>query len=99
MPTLRIEHPVTDFDTWSTAFDRFADLRKKSGVLHQRVQRPIDDPLYVVIELDFETTSQAETFLRFLHTNIWSTPEHSPALGGTPQTKILAPASLTGSRS
>jgi hypothetical protein len=92
MPTLHIEHPVTDFATWKEAFDRFADLRQKSGVLQHRVQRPIDDPRYVVIDLDFATTSEAETFLQFLQTRVWSAPENSPALVGTPQTKILAPA-------
>ena len=92
MPTLHIEHSVTDFATWKEAFDRFADLRQKSGVLQHRVQRPIDDPRYVVIDLDFATTSEAETFLQFLQTRVWSAPENSPALVGTPQTKILAPA-------
>jgi hypothetical protein len=92
MPTLHIEHPVTDFATWKEAFDRFADLRQKSGVRQHRIQRPIDDPRYVVIDLDFATTSEAETFLQFLQTRVWSAPENSPALVGTPQTKILAPA-------
>lgn len=92
MPTLHIEHPVTDFAIWKGAFDRFADLRQKSGVLQHRVQRPVDDPRYVVIDLDFATTSEAETFLQFLQTRVWSAPENSPALVGTPQTKILAPA-------
>ncbi len=90
MLTLRIEHPVTDFDTWKAAFDRFADLRRKSGVMQQRIQRPTDDPCYVVVDLDFATASEAEAFLRFLQTRIWSSPENSPALAGTPQTKILA---------
>jgi hypothetical protein len=31
--TLHIEHPVTDFDTWRSAFDRFADKRSASGVV------------------------------------------------------------------
>ena len=99
MLTLRIEHPVTDFDTWMAAFDRFADLRHQSGVLHQRIQRPIDDPRYVVIDLEFATTAEAETFLQILQTKIWSTPERSPALAGTPQTRILAPARLTANAS
>jgi hypothetical protein len=53
----------------------------------------------VVIDLDFETTSEAETFLQILHTKIWSTPEKSPALAGTPQTRILARAPLTAKAS
>lgn len=92
MPTLHIEHPITDFATWKAAFDRFTELREKSGVLQHRVQRPIDDLRYVVIDLDFATTSEAETFLRVLQTRVWSAQENSPALAGTPQTKILTPA-------
>jgi hypothetical protein len=90
--TLRIEHPVTDFAVWKGAFDRFADLRQKSGVLQHRVQRPVDDPRYVVIDLDFATTAEADNFRRFLQTKVWSAPENSPALVGTPHTKSLAPA-------
>lgn len=44
MPTLHIEHPITDFDTWKSAFDRFAPARESAGVRHHRVQRPVDDP-------------------------------------------------------
>lgn len=92
MPTLHIEHPITDFATWKEAFDRFADLREKSGVLHHRVQLPIDDPRYVVIDLDFATTTEAETFRQFLQTKVWPSQQNSPALVGTPRTSILAPA-------
>ncbi len=92
MPTLHIEHPITDFATWKAAFDRFAPAREESGVLHHRVQRPIDDPRYVVIDLDFATNSEAEAFLQILQTRVWATTENSPALAGTPQTKILEPA-------
>jgi hypothetical protein len=89
MHTLHIEHAVTDFDTWNTAFGKFAGIRQQSGVRHQRVQRPVDDPAYVVIDLDFDTTSQAQSFLRFLQSNVWSSPGEAPALIGTPQTRIL----------
>jgi hypothetical protein len=87
--TLHIEHAVTNFDAWSTAFGRFAGLRQQSGVRQQRVQRPVDDPTYVVIDLDFDTTSQAESFLRFLQANVWPSADNAPALIGTPQTRIL----------
>jgi hypothetical protein len=89
MTTLHIEHAVTDFDTWNAAFARFAELRQQSGVQRQRVQRPVDDPAYVVIDLDFDTASQAASFLGFLQANIWSSPGNAPALIGTPRTRIL----------
>ena len=92
MPTLHIEHPITDFDTWSSAFDRFADARANAGVRGHRVQRPIDDPNYVVVDLDFDTREQAEGFLGFLRANVWANRENSPALAGAPETMILEPA-------
>jgi hypothetical protein len=55
----------------------------------QRVCRPVDDPHYVFIALDFETTNEAERFLGFLTTQVWSDRGNSPALAGAPQTRIL----------
>jgi hypothetical protein len=57
MATLHIEHPVTDFGTWNAAFARFADARRQAGVRQQRIQRPVDDPAYVVVDLDFDTVA------------------------------------------
>jgi hypothetical protein len=89
MPTLHIEHPITDFDLWKAAFDRFAEFRQQSGVRGHRVQRPSDDPNYVVIDLDFDTAGEAERFLDFLQTKVWASPDSAPALAGKPQAKIL----------
>lgn len=92
MTTLHIEHAIADFPMWSTAFERLADVRARSGVRAQRVQRPIDDPHYVVIDLDFDSADEAKRFLGFLHTQVWSSPDRAPALVGAPQAKILEPA-------
>jgi hypothetical protein len=89
VPTLHIEHAITDFDTWNAAFGRFAEFRRQSGVREQRIQQPVDDPRYVVIDLDFDTVSAAEKFLSFLQENVWSSSENAPALAGAPQTSIL----------
>ncbi len=94
MPTLHIEHRITDFDTWASAFNRFADARRKAGVRAQRVQQPVDDPGYVVIDLDFNTTEEAQAFLGFLNTKVWGVGENSPALAGTPETMVLAAAEI-----
>ena len=91
MNTLHIEHPIADFATWSAAFDRFADIRARSGVLGQRVQRPVDDERYVVIDLDFATADEARRFLGFLETTVWASRDSSPALAGRPLTRILEP--------
>jgi len=63
MYVLRIEHPVPDFDGWKKAFDSDPVGREKSGVRRYRVLRPIDDPNYVMIDLDFDTPAQAEALL------------------------------------
>jgi hypothetical protein len=94
MPTLHIEHRITDFSLWSSAFKRFGDARREAGVQAERVQRPIDNPDYVVIDLDFDTTDEAERFLQFLKTQIWGIAENAPALAGTPETMILESATL-----
>jgi hypothetical protein len=90
--TLHIQHPVTDFGTWTSAFNRFADARRNAGVRAQRVQQPVDDPRFVVIDLDFDTASEAQSFRAFLMTQVWADPKNSPGLAGTPETLILEPA-------
>ncbi len=89
MTTLHIEHPITDYDTWKGAFDRFADVRRDAGVLAHRIHRPVDDERYVVIDLDFDEAGQAERFLGFLEARVWAVPESSPALAGAPRTRLL----------
>lgn len=89
MATLHIEHSITDFETWKAAFDRFADFRRQSGVRRYRLHRPIDDPCYIVVDLDFDTVEEATKFREALKTKVWPSRETAPALVGTPQTKIL----------
>lgn len=89
MATLHIEHAITDFGTWKAAFDRFSDARAQAGVRSHRVQQPIDDPHYVLIDLEFATTSEAQAFLAFLRARVWSSSEGSPALVGEPRATIL----------
>ena len=95
MPTLHIEHPITDFGAWNSAFARFAEARRQAGVRAQRVERPAGDPNYVVVDLDFATRGEAEAFLRFLETQVWGVLGNAPALAGSPPTMILAPAPTT----
>jgi hypothetical protein len=89
MATLHIEHPITDYDTWRTAFERLADARRTAGVISGRVARPIEDPHYIVLTLDFDTTERASAFLRFLETQVWTSAAAAPALGGSRRTVIL----------
>ena len=89
MVTLHIEHAITDFATWSNAFDRFAQYRRGAGVRREKVSRPSDDERYVVIDLDFETADMASNFEHFLKSAVWTDSTKSPALQGTPHTRIL----------
>jgi hypothetical protein len=89
MYTVRIEHAISDFDTWKAAFDRAAGLRQGSGVRRHRVARPIDDSKYVMVDLDFDTEQDAAAFIVVLREKIWRSPEASPALVGAPQARIV----------
>lgn len=89
MKTLRIEHAITDYGTWREAFDRGAPFRESAGVKQYTIRQPVDDAAYVLIDLEFESTEQAEHLLALLKENIWSIPANSPALVGHPKTAIL----------
>jgi hypothetical protein len=89
MPTLHIEHPITHLETWLSAFNAFADARRQAGVRGECVQQPVDNPGYIVVDLDFGTLDEAEAFLRFLEERVWVIPENAPALAGAPDTMIL----------
>src|SRR5260370_4192044 len=94
MATLHIQPAITDFETWTTAFNRFREARRNAGVQAQRIQRPVDDEKYVVIDLDFETVDKAQTFLGFLRSTIWTNAANSPGLAGTPDGPVLQAASV-----
>ncbi len=89
MITLHIEHPITDYGTWRAAFDRLSGARLQAGVIGERVTRPVDDPRYIVVALDFDSTEHAVNFRAFLETQVWSSTAASPGLVGRPRTVIL----------
>ena len=86
MYILRIEHPVPDFDGWKKAFDSDPVGREKSGVRRYRVLRPIDNANYVLIDLEFDTASQAESLLAAMRT-VWSRVEGTIMMN--PQARIV----------
>ena len=89
MTTLRIEHAIHDYAVWRGAFDRFADARDRAGVRGYAIRLPLDDPNYLMLDLEFDSAEPASAFATFLKERVWSSPEASPALVGTPQTRIL----------
>jgi len=60
MYILRIEHPVPDYEAWKAAFDSDPADRRGSGVRRYRVSRPVGDPHFVTIELEFDSAGEAE---------------------------------------
>jgi hypothetical protein len=89
MHVLQIEHPIRDFETWKGAFERFSGKRKQAGGRRHQVLRPADDPYYVLIELGFDDSGEAESFLAWLRREVWSSREAAPALMGEPRTRIV----------
>ncbi len=63
MILLHIEHSVSSFDAWKAAFDGYEELRQKTHVRCYRILRPIDNPNYAVINLEFDRPGDAETLL------------------------------------
>jgi hypothetical protein len=86
MYILRIEHPVPDFDGWKKAFDSDPVGREKSGVRRYQVLRPIDDANYVMIDLEFDTASQAEALLAAMRV-VWGRVEGKIMMN--PQARIV----------
>lgn len=91
MVILRIEHPVADFDGWKKAFDSDPVNREKSGVRRYQILRPLDDPKYALIDLEFDTRQQAEGLLAAMRV-VWSRVQGT--IMSNPQAKILETVEL-----
>ncbi|MDP3712664.1 MAG: hypothetical protein Q8R60_09290 [Mycobacteriales bacterium] len=90
--TLHIQHAITGYAEWRTAFDRFEGAREGAGVRAQRIAQPVDDPRWVVVDLDFDDAAAATAFLGFLREAVWASRDASPALAGEPDARVLVPA-------
>ena len=77
------------FGTRREAAFAAAHPRQQPGVRRYRVLRPTDDPNYIMVDLDFDSASEAESFLATLWRNVWSSREAAPALVGESQTRIV----------
>ena len=92
MYILRIEHEVPDFDRWKVAFDSDPADRKGSGVRRFRVLRSVDDPNYVLIDLEFDTSDGAQQLLAKMR-RVWSAD--GQRVMRNPQARIVAVAATT----
>lgn len=72
--TVQIEHTIRDFASWRAAFDRDPAGRQGAGVRRYRVYRPVGEPNYVLVDLDFDTTEAAERFVTVMR-SIWQRVE------------------------
>jgi len=70
MHVLRVEHAVADFDAWKNAFDSDPIGRERGAVRRYRVLRAVDDPNYALIDLEFDSAADAESFLAALR-ELW----------------------------
>jgi hypothetical protein len=73
MAILRIQHAVPNFENWKRAFDSDPMDRKRSGVRRYHVFRSVEDPNFVMIDLELDTVAEAERMLERLR-QLWAGP-------------------------
>ncbi len=84
---VRIEHPVPDFSAWKKAFDSDPVSREKLRVRRYEILRPIDDPKYVMVDLEFDTSNDAEAF-RSAIIDLWRSAEAKEIIA-KPQARVV----------
>jgi len=87
MPILRIEHAVPDFARWKQAFHSDPADRKGSGVRRYQVFRSVEDPNYVMIDLEFDSVADAEGLLAKMR-RVWGSGEGQKVMRN-PQARIV----------
>lgn len=71
MITLRIQHSVSSYEHWKRAFDADPLDRKGAGVRSYAIHRLVDDPMVVLIDLEFDTLTEARSMESKLRT-LWT---------------------------
>jgi hypothetical protein len=67
---LRVEHAVPDYEQWKHAFDSNPVGRERGGVRRYQILRAVEDPNYVMIDLEFDDAATATAFLADLR-ELW----------------------------
>lgn len=57
-----VRHEVADYSAWRKAFDAFAPLQKKAGVVYKAVYQSTDDPNDVTVIHEFHSMEKAKAF-------------------------------------
>lgn len=86
MPVLRIQHSVPNFEAWKRAFDGDPVDRKGGGVRRYEIHRSVSDPNFVMIDLAFDDTANAQAFHDRL-LRLWDGP--AKAVTHNPQAWIV----------
>lgn len=86
MYRLQIEHPVPNYEGWKKAFDSDPVGRTQGRVISYKILRKVDDPNYVIIDLDFDKLTEAEAFLVSLR-KLWNRVEGTVMMN--PQARVL----------
>ena len=73
---------VPDFDGWKKAFDSDPVGREKSGVRRYQVLRSVDDPSYIMIDLEFDSKNEAEALLAAMR-EVWRRVEGTVMIEST----------------
>jgi hypothetical protein len=84
---LRIEHPVSEYTAWKRTFDSDPIGRQRSGVRRYRISRAAGDPNLVMIDLEFDSTAEAEAVHDKL-LELWSRVE-AEGLIRQPQARVV----------
>jgi len=86
MVMLRVQHVVPNFEAWKRAFDSDPVDRQASGVRGYKIHRAIENPNFVVIDLEFSAIAEAQKFLEKLRA-LWE--GHGDAVMRNPEAWIL----------
>ena len=87
MPILRIEHPTANYEAWKKTFDTDPFDRAASGVRSYRIMRGNEDPNFVMVDLEFDTLSEAQAVEAKLR-QLWGRVEKE-GLISSPQARIV----------
>jgi hypothetical protein len=88
MTTLHIEVTINDLPAWKAGFAEHAEARRKAGVRNALVRHTVGDESRLVVDLDFGSVDDAESFLTYLRDNAW---KDQPILAAPPEATLLEP--------
>ena len=57
-----VRHEVADYAVWRKAYDSFAPMQKRAGVIYKAVYQSTDNPNDVTVIHDFHSLDQAKAF-------------------------------------